>query len=117
MVSFKGAHFQQDMILTRVRWYVAYPLSHRHLEEMIQERGVSGDQATINRWVLNSIGEQDHRGVKRIAHPVLWFKSFAAAQGTLVGIELMHMGKKGQMVVEEGVKRLTLAEQFYALAA
>jgi hypothetical protein len=40
-----------------------------------------------------------------------------AAQSTLVGIELMHMLKKGQMVVEEGVKGLTPAEQFYALAA
>jgi putative transposase len=52
MVSFKGAHFQRDIILTCVRWYVAYPLSYRHLEEMMQERGVSVDHATINRWVL-----------------------------------------------------------------
>jgi transposase-like protein len=27
MISFKGAHFVKDMILTCVRWYVAYPLS------------------------------------------------------------------------------------------
>ena len=45
------------------------------------------------------------------------FKAFAAAQGTLVGIELMHMLKKGQMVVEEGAERLTPAAQFYAMAA
>jgi transposase-like protein len=31
MVSFKGAHFAQDIILTCVRWYVAYPLSYRQL--------------------------------------------------------------------------------------
>ena len=31
-VSFKGAHFPQDIILTAVRWYVAYPLSTRHVE-------------------------------------------------------------------------------------
>jgi transposase-like protein len=32
-VSFKGAHFPKDIILTGVRWYVAYPLSTRHVEE------------------------------------------------------------------------------------
>jgi len=52
MVSFKGAHFPKDIILVCVRWYVAYPLSYRQVEELMQERGVSVDQATINRWVL-----------------------------------------------------------------
>jgi putative transposase len=52
MISFKGAHFQKDTILTCGRWYVAYPLSYRHLEELMQERGVSVDHATINRSVL-----------------------------------------------------------------
>jgi putative transposase len=61
--------------------------------------------------------EQDHRAVKRVTRPMLGFKSFEAAQGTLVGIELMHMLKKGQMVVEEGEESLTPAEHFYALAA
>ena len=48
---------------------------------------------------------------------MLGFKSFDAAQGTLAGIELMHMIKKKQMVVEEGIEGRTAAEQFYALAA
>jgi putative transposase len=52
MVSFKGAHFETTIILTCVRWYLAYPLSYRQLEEMMQERGVLVDHATINRWVL-----------------------------------------------------------------
>lgn len=52
MVSLKGAHFETTFILTCVRWYLAYPLSHRHLEEMMQERGVSIDHSTISRWVL-----------------------------------------------------------------
>ena len=52
MVNFKGAHFERDIILTCVRWYVAYPLSYHQLEELMQERGVSVDHATINRWVL-----------------------------------------------------------------
>ena len=52
MVSFKGAHFGQDMILTGVRWYVAYPLSYHQVEELMQERGVSVDHTPINRGVL-----------------------------------------------------------------
>jgi hypothetical protein len=51
-VSFKGAHFPRDIILTCVRWYVAYPLSYRHVEELRQERGVSVDHTTVNRWVV-----------------------------------------------------------------
>ena len=52
MVSFKGAHFVRDIILTCVRWYLAYPLSYRQVEELMQERGVTVDHATVNRWVL-----------------------------------------------------------------
>jgi len=51
-VSFKGAHFPQDIILMGVRWYVAYPLSYRHVEELMEERGVSVDHATVQRWVV-----------------------------------------------------------------
>jgi transposase-like protein len=225
-VSFKGAHFPQDIILTAVHWYVAYPLSTRHVEELMRERGVHVDHSTVNRWVikysppleaafhrrkrpvwvswrmdetyirvkgewrylyravdkygetvdflltehrdqeaalrflkkairrngvpetitidgsdaneaaikrynqehgtniiirqvkyLNNIVEQDHRAVKRVTRPMLGFKSFDAAHNTLVGIELMHMLKKRQLVVQEGGEDLTSAELFYSLAA
>jgi transposase-like protein len=224
-VSFKGAHFPKDVMLTCVRWYVAYPLSYRHVEELMHERGVRVDHSTINRWVikyspqleeafhrrkrpvwiswrldetyirvkgqwtylyravdkhgqtvdflltehrdeqaatrfltkairrhgapetitidgseanaaairaynqehgtnitirqvkyLNNILEQDHRAVKRIARPMLGFKSFAAAKHSLAGVELMHMIRKRQW--EGGAERgLTAAAQFYLLAA
>ena len=225
-MSFKGAHFPQDIILMGVRWYLAYPLSYRPVEELMEERGVPVDHATIQRWVvkdspqleeafhrrkrpvwvswrmdetyikvkgewrylyravdkhgqtidflltehrdtaaalrflkkavrrnglptmitidgsdaneaaikryneeygtaiairqvkyLNNVVEQDHRGVKRVTRPMLGFKSFEAAQDTLVGIELMHMIKKRQMRVEAGDEGLTAAELFYSLAA
>jgi hypothetical protein len=48
---------------------------------------------------------------------MLGFKSFDAAQDTLVGIELMHMIKKRQMMVEAGAEGLTATELFYSLAA
>lgn len=34
----KRLHYLLDVILTCVRWYVAYPLSLRHLEEMMAQR-------------------------------------------------------------------------------
>jgi putative transposase len=225
-ISFKGAHFPPEVILMGVRWYVAYPLSTRHVEELIEERGVELDHATISRWVikyspqleeafhrrkrqvwvswrmdetystvkgqwrylyravdkygctidflltkerdeqaakrfltkairrhgvpekitidgsaaneaaiksyneehgtaiiirkikyLNNIVEQDHRAVKRVTRPMLGFKSFDAAQGTLAGIELMHMIKKKQLMVEAGGEGLTAAEQFYTMGS
>ena len=51
-ISFKGAHFPKEVILMGVRWYLAYPLSTRHVEERMEERGVELDHATINRWVI-----------------------------------------------------------------
>src|SRR5262249_45628573 len=52
VVSFKGAHFPKEIILTGVRWYLAYPLSTRHVEALMFERGVHVDHSTINRWVV-----------------------------------------------------------------
>ena len=49
MIEFKGSHFEREVILWGVRWYVAYPISYRQLEEMMQERGVEVDHATLNR--------------------------------------------------------------------
>ena len=48
---------------------------------------------------------------------MLGFKAFDAAQSTLVGIELMHMIKKRQLVVAEGDEGRTAAELFSSLAA
>ena len=45
-------HYPLEVMLTCVRWYVAYPLSLRHVEEMMQERGVFVDHSTVHRWAL-----------------------------------------------------------------
>jgi putative transposase len=223
-ISFKGAHFPKEVILMGVRWYVAYPLSTRHVEELMEERGVDVDHSTINRWTikysplledafhrrkrpiwvswrmdetyikvkgqwrylyravdkmgqtidflltkerdeqaakrfltkairrhgvpekitidgsaaneaaiksyneehgtaiairkvkyLNNIVEQDHRAVKRVTKPMMGFKSFLSAKNVLAGIELMHMIRKGQFMIE-GADEMSYADQFYALA-
>jgi transposase-like protein len=49
---FKGRHFDRSVILLCVRWYLAYSLSLRDLEEMMAERGISVDHATIHRWTV-----------------------------------------------------------------
>ena len=52
MINFKGTQFEREIILWGVRWYVAYPISYRQLEEMMGERGVAVDHSTLNRWVI-----------------------------------------------------------------
>ncbi len=225
MIDFKGSQFEREIILWGVRWYVAYPISYRQLEEMMGERGVAVDHSTLNRWVikyapefekqfrrrqrpvgrswrldetyvkikgkwaylyravdkegqtidflltpdrdrdaaaaflrkairnqqlpekitidqsgantaaikhynrihktaigirhckyLNKIVEQDHRGVKRLIHPMLGVKSFWSARSTLASIAVMHAIRKGQLMTTGTVPQ-TPAERFYALAA
>jgi len=48
---FKYRHFEAEIILLCVRWYLRYSLSYRDLEEMMAERGLSVDHTTVFRWV------------------------------------------------------------------
>jgi putative transposase len=50
-ISFTGAHFPKEVILMGVRWSVAYPLSTRQVEALMEGRGVELDHATLSRWV------------------------------------------------------------------
>uniref|UniRef100_UPI003BEF1AF1 IS6 family transposase n=1 Tax=Burkholderia arboris TaxID=488730 RepID=UPI003BEF1AF1 len=52
---FKRLHYPFDVMLLCVRWYVAYPLSLRHLEEMMAERGLSVDHSTVHRWAIKML--------------------------------------------------------------
>jgi hypothetical protein len=56
----KRLHYPLDVILTCVRWYVAYPLSLRHLEEMMSERGDHSrpfDGASLGGEAIAGAGE------------------------------------------------------------
>ena len=69
MISFKGRHHQQDIILQCVRWYVAYALSYRDLEELMHERGYAVDHSTVQRWVVHyapRIEEAFRKNKKRV---------------------------------------------------
>ena len=52
MIIFKGKHFLKPVIMMAVRWYVAYALSYRDIEELLLERGLKIDHSTVNRWVM-----------------------------------------------------------------
>jgi transposase, IS6 family len=54
---FKWRHFEAEIILLCVRWYLRYALSYRDLEEMMRERGLHVDHTTIYRWVQHSAPE------------------------------------------------------------
>jgi transposase-like protein len=67
----------------------------------MDEINARGETPVIVRQVkyLNNIVEQDHRAIKRVTRPMLKFKSFRAARNVLAGIELMHMIRKGQLLL------------------
>jgi putative transposase len=63
----KRLHYPLEVMLTCVRWYVAYPLSLRHLEEMMAERGIAVDHSTVHRWAIKLLSalEKAFRRCKR----------------------------------------------------
>src|SRR5713226_8653845 len=58
---FKWRHFEAEIILLCVRWYLRYALSYRDLEELMQERGLHVDHTTIYRWVQRYAPELEKR--------------------------------------------------------
>ncbi len=58
---FKWRHFEANIILLCVRWYLRYALSYRDLEEMMRERGLQVDHTTIYRWVQRYAPELEKR--------------------------------------------------------
>lgn len=48
----KRLHYPLEVMLVCTRWFAAYPVSARHLERMVQERGVLVEHSTVHRWSL-----------------------------------------------------------------
>ena len=51
-ISFKGARFPKDVIWHPLFFYLRYSVPYRDLEEILAERGVSVDHATLNGWIV-----------------------------------------------------------------
>ena len=84
-MNFKWRHFQSDIILTCIRWYLAYPLSYRNIEEMMLERGVDVDHTTINRWVIKYTPQIEKK-----------FRKHKAPVGTSWRMDETYIKVKGQ---------------------
>ncbi|MFA1671197.1 IS6 family transposase, partial [Chromobacterium piscinae] len=82
--------------------FAALEAIHAREEEQIQVRQ--------NKY-LNNLIEQDHRAIKRRIRPMLGFKNFWTARRILIGIEIAHAIRKGQL--GGTTAGLTPAEQFY----
>lgn len=52
MIDFRGVHYPKSVILHAVFFYIRYAVSYRDLEEILAERGVQVNHATLNRWVV-----------------------------------------------------------------
>src|ERR671938_97851 len=72
--AFSGYRWPADVILTVVRWYLAYPLSSRHVLELLAERGIDVSHRTVLNWV-QAFGPRLADEVRRRRHPVgrRWF--------------------------------------------
>src|SRR5580698_8322455 len=58
---FKGRHFERDIIVLCVRWYLRYKLSYRDLVEIMAERGLAVAPTTIMRWLQRFVPEFEKR--------------------------------------------------------
>ena len=66
---FKGRHFDREIIVLCVRWYLTFKLSSRDLVQMMAERGITLTHTTILRWVQRYVPEFEKRW-SRYARPV-----------------------------------------------
>jgi transposase-like protein len=101
-MMFKGRRFDRSVILLCVRWYLAHNVRLRNLKEMIAERGISVDHATIHRWTVHYAShllERSNRRKRTVTgnRPMLGFKSTTTARVILAGIEMVHMMRKQQV--------------------
>src|SRR6202049_4178326 len=78
---FEGRHFDREIIVLCVRWYLRFKLSYRDLVEMMAERDLSLAHTTIMRWV-NHYAPQFERRWNRFARPGLRGVSMRPTSGS-----------------------------------
>jgi len=126
MISFKDRHFEKTIILMAVRWYVAYSLSYRNIEELMKERGLALDHATVQRWTVKyaPLLEEEFRKKHKQCIGCSWRmdETYVKVKGEWCylyravdkdGNTVDFMLTKGQMICGSN---MPVWEQFYALA-
>src|ERR1700682_2569268 len=63
---FKWRHFEPEIIVCAVRWYLRFSLSYRDVEELLMERSLPADHTSIWRWVQCYAPELNKRCRRRI---------------------------------------------------
>jgi transposase-like protein len=116
---FKGRHFDREVIILCVRWYLRYKLSYRDLVEMIAERGLSLAHTTIMRWVQRYVPEFEKRW-SRFARPVggSWRRAFASRgrlphKITLDGYQASHRAAREVLAQHRGGARTKIRSSKY----
>jgi len=66
---FRGRHFQDQIIILCVRWYLRYSLSYRDVQELMAERGLSVNHTTVWRWVQRYATILNQRIRREVRHP------------------------------------------------
>ena len=84
---FKGRHFDQEIIILCVRWYLAFKLSSRDLVQMMAERGVLLAHTTILRWVRRYVPDFEKR-----------WQAYARPVGDSWRVDETYLKIKGQWV-------------------
>jgi transposase-like protein len=82
---FEGRHFDREVIILCVRWYLRFKLSLRDLVEMMAERGLSMAHTTIMRWVQHYTPEFEKR-----------WKPFARAVGPSWRVDETYVKVRGE---------------------
>jgi hypothetical protein len=98
---FTGRHFDRDVIILCVRWYLRFKLSLRDLVEMMAERGLSLAHTTIMRWVRTTRRNSRSAGA---AMPSEWARRDAlmrlTSRSTASGViyTVSSIGQDGQSI-------------------
>ena len=58
---FNGRHFDREIIILCVRWYLRFKLSFRDIVEMMTGRGIDLAHTTIMRWVQRYVPQVERR--------------------------------------------------------
>jgi len=84
---FRGRHFDQEIIILCIRWYLTFKLSSRDLVQMMAERGITLAHTTILRWVQRYVPDFEKR-----------WNQYARAVGDSWRVDETYIKVKGQWV-------------------
>jgi transposase, IS6 family len=122
---FKWRHYESEIILLCVRWYLRYALSYRDLEEMMRERGLSLDHTTIYRWVQAYAPELEKRirphlrltnGSYRVDETYIkikgkWYYLYRAVDSTGQTIDFMLSAKRNTKAAKRFFRKMLKAPE------